>query len=181
MKGIQSTLLRFHISFLSFVQLTTCFFYPAEDGCWIHVNVGCSACIYSTYSLSLWMTNPGWLTRDSSLRLIPFNFTTDILYFLDLRKCNLTTRSVHRILFFWGGDGCILLLCKGYSQHLINHTDISVEICWKIWSDNDVLWRVFFFFWSENMSIIIREQAVFINLSVYSLGNQWYPDYILKT
>ena len=22
-------------------------FYPAGDGCWIHVNVGCSACIYS--------------------------------------------------------------------------------------------------------------------------------------
>ena len=24
------------------------FFYPAGDGCWIHVNVGCSACIYSS-------------------------------------------------------------------------------------------------------------------------------------
>ena len=24
------------------------FFYPDGDGCWIHVNVGCSACIYST-------------------------------------------------------------------------------------------------------------------------------------
>ena len=23
-------------------------FHPAGDGCWIHVNVGCSACIYST-------------------------------------------------------------------------------------------------------------------------------------
>ena len=23
------------------------FFYPAGDGCWIHVNVGCSACIYN--------------------------------------------------------------------------------------------------------------------------------------
>ena len=22
-------------------------FYPARDGCWIHINVGCSACIYS--------------------------------------------------------------------------------------------------------------------------------------
>ena len=48
MKGIQSTQLRCHISFLLFVQLTTCLFYPAGNSCWIHVNVGCSACIYST-------------------------------------------------------------------------------------------------------------------------------------
>ena len=47
MKGIQFTQLRCHISFLSFTWLTTCF-YPAVDGCWIHVNVGCSACLYST-------------------------------------------------------------------------------------------------------------------------------------
>ena len=46
MKGIQSIQLHCHISFLLFVWLTT-YFYPARDGCWIHINVGCSACIYS--------------------------------------------------------------------------------------------------------------------------------------
>ena len=28
-------------------------FYPVADGCWIHVNVGCSACIYSMPLVSL--------------------------------------------------------------------------------------------------------------------------------
>ena len=32
MKGIHSTQLRYHISFLSLIRLTTCF-YPADDGC----------------------------------------------------------------------------------------------------------------------------------------------------
>ena len=48
MKGIQFTQLCYYISFLSFVRLTICFcfFYAAGDGCWIHVYVSCSACIY---------------------------------------------------------------------------------------------------------------------------------------
>ena len=44
----------FHISFVLFTRLTTCFFnylkkfYPAVNGCWIHVKVVGSTCIYST-------------------------------------------------------------------------------------------------------------------------------------
>ena len=47
--------------FISLVRLAhhLFFYYPTGDGYWIHVNVGCSAGIYSTHSLSLWTKNPG--------------------------------------------------------------------------------------------------------------------------
>ena len=37
-------------------------FYPARDGCWIHVNIGCSAHIYST-SLIVSSNNKPWLAH----------------------------------------------------------------------------------------------------------------------
>ena len=44
-------------------------FYPAVDDCWIHVNIGCSACIYS---ISLVVS----LNDEFRLAHLSFNFTT---------------------------------------------------------------------------------------------------------
>ena len=52
MKRIQFTQLHCHISFLS--SGSPPIFYPAGNGCWIHVNISCSACIYTACHLSLW-------------------------------------------------------------------------------------------------------------------------------
>ena len=41
-----SFVVTFHFSH-SFGSPPVFFFYPAMDSCWIHVNIGCSACIYS--------------------------------------------------------------------------------------------------------------------------------------
>ena len=81
MKAIQFTQLHCHISFLSFVWLTTCFFIrPGTVAGFILT----SAVLPARHS-SLWTRNPGWLIRDSSLQVLPFNFTTSFK-FLNLKN-----------------------------------------------------------------------------------------------
>ena len=68
-----SFIVTFHFSHLSGSPPV---FYPAEDDCWIHVNLAVLPAYTAHESLSLWMTDPGWLIGDSSLWVLPFNFTT---------------------------------------------------------------------------------------------------------
>ena len=77
MKEVQSTQLFCHILFLSFVRLTTCFYYPAVDGYWIYVNVSCSVCIYSTHTCYLFKRRTPVGSSEAAVCVFClFNFTT---------------------------------------------------------------------------------------------------------
>ena len=80
--SIHTTLLT---NFISLVHLAHhLFFYPAVDGCWIHVNIGCSACIYNMpLVVSLndepWLTHRRWQSVGSAFQ---FCYTSFFKHFI---------------------------------------------------------------------------------------------------
>ena len=64
-------------------------FYPAEDSCWIYVNVCCSVCIYSMLLVVSLNNKPQLAHRRQQSVGSAFNFITIFLLSVGLKICRL--------------------------------------------------------------------------------------------